>query len=109
MQQLQVAEASTLLEHFQAYGQLSSSSTPSQSPSESSESEADPDPYTSPVLDLSYSESVPSPDLPSPQPTSSPLAPEWEPLSPFHTASPEESDHNVDEQGVMVSKDTTQE
>ena len=111
MQQLQVAEASTLLEHFQAYGQLSSSSTQSQSPSESSESEADPDPYTSPVLDLSYSESVPSPDLPSPQPssTSSPLALEWEPLSPFHTASPEESHHNVDEQGVMVSKDTTQE
>ena len=109
MQQLQVAEASTLLELFQAYGQLSSSSTPLQSPSESSESEADSHPYASPFLDLSFSESVPSPDLPSPQPssTSSPLAPEWEPLAPYHTASPE-SDHNIDEQGV-VSEDTTQE
>ena len=53
---------------------------------------------------------MPSPDLPSPQPssTSSPLAPEWEPLSPYHTASPE-SNHSADEQGVMVSNDTTQE
>ena len=110
MQQLQVAEASTLLELFQACDQLSSSSTPLQSPSESSKSEADPHPYASPVLDLSFSKSVPSPDLPSPQPssTSSPLAPEWEPLSPYHTASPE-SDHNIDEQGVMFSVDTTQE
>ena len=88
MQQLPVAEASALLEHC---GQLSSS-TPLQSPSESSESEADPDPYSSPVLDVSFPESLSSADLPSPQPssTSSPLAPEWEPLSP-------------------VSKDTTQE
>ena len=108
MQQLQVVEASSLLE---VCGQLSSSSTPLQSPSESSESEADPDPaYSSCVLDLSFSTSVPSPDLPSPQPssTSSPLAPEWEPLSPYHTASPE-SNHSTDEQGVMVSNDTTQE